>query len=280
MIREQVDTAIRLKRFIPIPVSVFARNSWLVDPSRELIICGLSVVEDKSRTFDVCTGVGTGMGAWTFGKLFKDMAKGVDPAEMMESWLGLWLTDQNVNTFKVPARAAGMRKLILDNWPRGDDGRLDLAQAPMRLLAIVNQLDLRTNPVYGGGAGEARFVFGVVDRKDKDCKRDPPQFTIILEYGVPKSGSGCAAVGGWAKQWHNLGSIDVGTSKFNDALQNITDQFAGSRAILKRLRTNENALDNTWELREFHLDSGSREADRGSGRADAGYEVQFRAATC
>ena len=42
----------------------------------------------------------------------------------------------------------------------------------MRLLAIVNRLDLRKNAAYGGEAGEARFVFGVIDRNN--CQSCPP----------------------------------------------------------------------------------------------------------
>ena len=172
----------------------------MVDPPRELMITDLSVVEDNSRTFDVCTRAGTKMGTWTFGKLFTDMANAVvDPAEMMEGWLDLWLTDQPVNSFHIPARAAGMRKLLLKDWPRLADGRLDLGEAPMRLLAIVNWLDLMQNTVYGGATGEARFVFGVIDRNN--CQ-SPPPFTVILEYGVPKTG--CTATHDWAKQWHDL----------------------------------------------------------------------------
>jgi hypothetical protein len=185
---EQVRAAIRLKWFMPISPLVFAGVPAMVDPSRELMITDLSVVEDKLRTFDVCTGAGTPMGAWTFGKLFERMAnKMIHPAELMESWLGLWLTDQTVNTFKVLARAPAMKKLLLDSWPRDGDGRLDLAQAPMRLLAIVNRLDLRENALYGGAAGEARFAFGAIDRND--CK-SLPSSTIIVEYGVPKSRPG------------------------------------------------------------------------------------------
>ncbi len=258
---EQVRTATRLKRFIPIPHNLLAGIPAMVDPPRELMITDLSVVEDNSRTFDVCTRAGTKMGTWTFGKLFTDMANAVvDPAEMMEGWLDLWLTDQPVNSFHIPARAAGMRKLLLKDWPRLADGRLDLGEAPMRLLAIVNRLDLMQNTVYGGATGEARFVFGVIDRNN--CQ-SPPPFTVILEYGVPKTG--CTATHDWAKQWHDLGSITLGTTAFNNALERITDQFSGPNvapskpngSALNQLRTNENALDSIWELREFGLDPKS-----------------------
>ena len=51
---------------------------------------------------------------------------------------------------------------------------------------------------------------------------------MILEYGVPRSG--CTAIRDWAEQWHNLGSLALGTVAFNDALQKITDEFSGPNA--------------------------------------------------
>ena len=50
-----------------------------------------------------------------------------------------------------------MQFRILDNWPRTPDGKLDLAQPPLRLQAIVNRFDLRN--LAAGDAGEGRFVF-------------------------------------------------------------------------------------------------------------------------
>jgi hypothetical protein len=243
------------------PIDVLAGIPITVDPSRELMVTDLSVVEDSARTFDSCTNAGTPMGAWTFGKLMTDMANGtVDPSVMVEDWLKLWTTDQAVNSFIVPNRAANMSSLLINTWKR-TNGKLDLSQAPLRLLAIVNRIDLRENTFYGGGgAGEGRFVFGVLD--PANCQGEP-QFTVILEYGVPKSG--CLATHDWGQQWHALGSIALGTPQFNAALQAITDVFAGANAdpskpngsSLNQLRTDEVALGFPWELREFHLDATS-----------------------
>lgn len=247
-----------------IPIGVLGGIPITVDPSRELMITDLSVVEDPARTFDPCTNAGTPMGAWTFGKLMTDMANGtIDPAQMVEDWLKLWTVDQTANSFTVPNRAPGINNLLLSTWKRTADGKLDLSQAPMRLLAIVNRIDLRQNTFYGGGsAGEGRFVFGVLN--PNSCGSQP-QFTVILEYGVPKSG--CAAIHSWAQQWHGLGSIVLGPPTFNTALQAITDVFAGPNAnpskpngsALDQLRTNEVALAFPWELREFHLQAASHE---------------------
>lgn len=90
-------------------------------------------------------------------------------------------------------------------------------------------------------------------------------FTVILEYGVPRSG--CSKIHTWAEKWHHLGSIVLGNPAFNKALQDITDVFAGPNAnpvkpngsALDQLRTNEILMAFPWELREFHLDPASHE---------------------
>ena len=103
------------KRSIDMPFGAFDGIPGIIDPSRELMITDLNVVEDKSRTFDVCKpDVGTKMGAWTFGRLLTDISnRMIEPAELVQRWLELWLNDQTVNSFKVPARASGMQNLLL-----------------------------------------------------------------------------------------------------------------------------------------------------------------------
>ena len=242
----------------------------VVDPARELMIRAPAVVEDPSRTFEPCTGAGTPMGAWTFGRLITEIANqpvtGIDPADLAEHWLEQWKQDLPINGFVVPNRSVGAQR-FLDLWPRLPNGKLDLANAPFRLLAIVNRQDLRSNAFYGGGdAGEARLVFGAVN-----CTAPVPsmpevlQFTTIFEYGVPKSG--CVDVRNWARQWHDLGTMVLGSAAFNAALQAITDQFTlrdanpgrpPNRSALNQVRTNEFALaqfpsDTFWQLRESKL---------------------------
>lgn len=234
------------------------------DPGRELMITDLSVVNDPARTFDVCTNTGTPMGIWTFGHLMKEMANqpttGIDPSDFVRQWLSTWENNQTVNGLIVVERSAGMHARILDAWPKLPNGKLDLAQSPFRLLAIVNRVDLRENLIYGGGsAGEARFIFGALDRSN--CAGTQP-FTVIFEYGIQKVN--CPDLHAWAQQWHDLGSIVLGQPVFNVTLQSITDQFtiAGAnpsklpnKSALNQLRTNEIALGAPWELREFHVGS-------------------------
>lgn len=250
-----LSIAFRIPRFtISMPASA-------VDPRRELMITDLSVVNDPTRTFDICNNTGNPNGAWTFKTLMTNMANQpfttIDPAVFTENWLQSWNVNHNINTFPVPARP-NIGALVLNSWPR-IAGKLDLNRSPFRLLAIVNRVDLRGNTVYGGGsAGEGRLVFGVVNRNSGGgCSTT--RFTVIFEYGVPIRG--CTNVKNYGQQWVNLGNIALGSAAFNPALQAITDQFTTAnaapnkpnRSALNQLRTNENALNPLWELREFVL---------------------------
>ncbi len=247
--------------------SLIAMPPAAVDPGRELFITDLSVVQDPTRTYDVCNNSGNPNGAWAFKTLMTNMANqfvtGIDPALFVENWVRSWQVSHTINSFTVPARA-NIGPLVLNNWPRLANGRLDLDRSPFRLLAIVNRVDLRGNPVYGGGggdAGEGRLVYGVVNRSaGGGCSMT--EFTVIFEYGVPISG--CSAVQSYAQQWVNLGATPFGAT-FNARLQQITDRFTTMNAApgrpnnsaLNQLRTNEIALASPWELREFVLPRGN-----------------------
>ncbi|MFZ5438834.1 MAG: hypothetical protein ACOZQL_02435 [Myxococcota bacterium] len=211
------------------------------------MIRDLAVVEDPVRTR--WTG-GTTDGAWTFGRLMTAMAGSNDVDAFVRNWLSHWSATQNINGFNVNPRGS-LQSLVVAPWPTVN-GRLDLTRAPFRLLAIVNRMDLRD--LSQGSAGEGRFVFGVVD-----ANGNPLQFTVIFEYRLPATTS--AEVTQWAQDWHALGALTVGTAAYNQALENLTNRFAGPNAApgringsaLNQLRTNELALAAPWELREFTL---------------------------
>jgi hypothetical protein len=222
------------------------------DAARELMITDLSVVEnDTART--------TGRGAWTFANLMEQMvpANPGNPqavqdaaADMVLAMLQTWNTPQVVNGFTVPARPAIQE--TIDGWPKLANGKLDLTQAPVRLLAIVNRMDVRN--IDKGSAGEGRFVFGVLD-----ASGNPRQFTMIFEYNLPAQT--LADVRQWGKVWHELGTKTLGSPEYNSALQAVTDKFSlnglqSGRANgnpINQVRTNEIALAGPWELREFNL---------------------------
>ena len=254
-----------------VPIDRFLGLPDPVDPARELLVRDLGVVDDPLRTYEPCTGAGTPMGAWTFGRLMTEMANepvtGMHPSDFAEAWMQQWMSDRTINGFNVPRRATGTQA-FLAGWPRGPDGRLDLAQAPFRLLAIVNRLDLRGNLLYGASdSAEARLVFGGVRCVPLPNWPTPEtlQFTVIFEYGVPAGD--CMSARSWAQQWHALGALPLGSPAYNAALQAITDQFTLRNArpdrhpnlsAIHQVRSNEFALadgpaDTFWELRESRL---------------------------
>ena len=247
------------------PSIIFAPAS--PSPAKTLLINDPSVVGtgDPTRTWDPCSGVGTQMGAFTFGRLMTEMANqpmtGITPSNFVMQWLRTWQVNQTVNTFNVPART-NINTQIINPWLAASGGvSLNLGIAPFRLLAIVNRLDLRTgSSTYGGStgnAGELRFVFGAVKGSGRTCQLLP--FTVIFEYGVPIQG--CAQVRSWAQQWVALNGLALGSAAYNAALQALTDQVVlrnkgpgkPNGSALNQLRTNEIALASPWELREFTL---------------------------
>jgi hypothetical protein len=216
----------------------------VVSEPKELMITDLRVVEDARAT---------GNGVWTFKHLMESMAPTAAQApEMVRQMFSTWLTDQTINGQTVSARPS-MADSVLTPWLNGGT-TLDLSRAPLRLLAIVNRLDLRN--LSQGKAGEGRFVFGVLTPEG-----DARPFTLILEYRLPATSE--AQVLEWANLWHELGELDLGSAAYNTKLAQITERFAGRNAepgrvngsALSQLRSNEIALSAPWELREFVLSS-------------------------
>ncbi|MFY2558437.1 Ig-like domain-containing protein [Corallococcus terminator] len=216
-----------------------------VTPNRELLITDLSVVEDPVRT--------TGNGVWTFGTLMRRMNGGQNPSELVRNWLKTWEQDQFIEASFVPARTR-IRPDVLGPWESrsgGPNAPLDFNTAPFRLLAIVNRIDLRSE---GTHSGEGRFIFGVTTPSGQ-----PMPFTVILEYMLP--GDGPEDIQRWARDWHELGTLSLGTTAYNTKLQALTDRFTQSfvapghfmGSAIHQVRTNENVLDPLWELREFHF---------------------------
>ncbi|HVG31256.1 MAG TPA: choice-of-anchor X domain-containing protein [Pyrinomonadaceae bacterium] len=273
-------------QFVPLkPLATY----YGVDPQKSLVITNVKVVEDPTRTFNPCTGRGTPMGAWTFGRLMTNMANqpltGITPPNFVRQWLNKWLADQTTANGWTAAKRLQMQNLVIGPWEAASGGPgmpLNLAKAPFRLLAIVNRVDLRSaGTAYGGGnAGEGRFVFGVMDMRpvkgggidpytglpQTNCA--PTQFTVIIEYGIDRRG--CPAIRNWGQQWYNLKFHVLGSASYNAALQAITDQFTNANvapgkpngSALNQLRTNEIAIanpapDDRWQLREFRLPVGN-----------------------
>ncbi len=254
---------------------------------RVLMIRDVGVVTDPTRTVEPCTQAGNPNGVWTFNHLMTQMTNsaqtGIDPADFVMNWLQNWMVNKNgvINGDPtLPART--VMSSIITQWPRRPDGKLDLAQSPLRLLSINPRPDLRLTTGGGGpysntngnflDAGEARFIFGFVMKPGwtgnflgavqipglpNGCRALP--FTVIFEFRVPKCN--CEGVKSWAQQWDALKNFVPGSAAYNSRLQAITQQFVLANSnprkpngsALGQLRTNEVALAAPWELREFQL---------------------------
>ncbi len=225
-----------------------------VSSNRELTIRDLSVVDDPLRTSLAGPANDARTGAWSFSRMMERLSPTpADAPDVTEAMFRTFLTPQNVNGFSIPERPA-MDSLVLQPWPRTSNGKLDLAQAPLRLLAIVDRLDLAD--LGTGKAGEARMVYGVLDSSGS-----PMDFTVILEYALP--GSNAAQFRVWADAFHALQALPFPSEAYNAALQALTDKITRHGALpgapndsaLIDIRTNEIALSFQfqWQLREFHL---------------------------
>ena len=253
-----------------------------------LLINDLGVVEDATRTRASCGQAS--MGVWSFGYLMEQMANtpvtGVTGPQFARAWVDRWMVAQSVNGWTVSARTRMQRKII-DQWIAVSGGPgmpLDLSRAPFRLLAIVNRLDLREQVAYGGGTGgELRFVFQSVEPGCTDIRA--PSFQVIFEYAVPTTG--CANLKALARQWKALGSLPLGSPRYNEALEAITQPIvvanaggeAANGSTLSQLRTNENLLDAVggldWEAREFRIDPATHLLTQDTVRQTPGGMILF-----
>lgn len=249
-----------------------------VSSRRELLIRHLSVVDDPVRTAGnqriasfgppvpvpgggvlpppVASNVSSGgAGVWSFAHLMRELAPTpADAPRLVEQMLQTFTTEQVINGFTVVPRP-GMNTLVLNDWPRTASGELDLEQAPMTLLAIVNRIDVRD--LAAGSGGEGRFVFGVNGRDGF-----PLEFTLIFEFDLPAQTE--QDVLDWANRWHALQNHPFPSEQYNAALEDITRRFTSrgsspgriNGSSLNSFRSNEITLGEgaPWELRQFDLD--------------------------
>lgn len=223
---------------------------------RTLLITDPRVIEDVNRTTNPCAAIPPALQTWAFGNLMKEIsAANDDPAAVtfIKNWLSKFRTTQHVNGEDVAPRDIDK---IWNGWA-GQDWYLN--RVPLRLLAIVNRIDLLRSPLMAGeNGGEVRFVFGAVDVSDiKSCT--PLDFTVILEFGVRKNG--CLDLQQWAQAWTSLANWEPGSPEYNRVLWSLTDSVTmrdpdrakPNRSAIDHVRTNEFINAPTWEFREFRL---------------------------
>ncbi len=275
-----------------------------VYPDHELMMVNTAIVEDTTspaRTYDQCLPVGSQgnpNGPWTFNTLLQNIACSVNSCtpgtnqgqqiaeNMLLGMLNSWNQNQSINGFTVLARTK-MGVLnppsgFLGNWPAdtnpsnqctGLNGLQvcpSLPNAPVRLDAIVNRLDLGADPQFPQ-AGQLRMIFTVTAglynpaNGQQSCVAGAP-FNFIFEFSVPSTYTALT----WAQQWASLrdlnGNGTFSSNYLSDLQTLITDQVTkptscGGASCLSRIRTNEILVEpspgqinaDLWEQREFQL---------------------------
>ena len=259
---------------------------------KSLMITNTSVVEDLTRTYDPCrTPKGNANGVWSFRTLVANMSNGFStPEQFLVDWVDNFLfslhtlpLSGDATTNRLPSKTKLIRAWLKNcaiplpaaGLPAGwqTSPLLKAQEFPVRLLAIINRLDLRGNSGYGGfsNSGEGRFVFCFIDSNAPACSNGnngPGTMTFILEYGVPLKN--CVAVKDYATKWWNLRTTPFGAG-FNTALESITKVFTDANAnpsrpnksALNHFRTNDflrtppNIAQDPWDIRDFEIDATS-----------------------
>jgi hypothetical protein len=236
-----------------------------VERFKELLIIDRSVVQDSRARNDVADA------PWSFRRRLEDLTAGDrDPAAAAaHAWLAQWKSTTRVVVapgapggpqVEVAPRP-GVETVLLCPWLRLTpsngcapgcytcaERRVDLGQAPFRLLAIVNRMDLgAADGACGRDGGELRFVYTAV-RPDTGAALP---MTVGFEYQVRLAPGQDRR--SWASAWHALGRLPFGPS-YNGELATLVAR-ALDQASLRRVVTNELALGEPhglpWELRQF-----------------------------
>jgi hypothetical protein len=282
----------RFRTFVPVPLDLITLSTitaanlpTIMDKS--LIVRDVSVVEDLTRTYDPCRtpSKGNPTGVWSFGTLITNMANtpvtGITPKQFLTDWVDKFLFGVHAHPGSGDATAnrAVSKERLVKAWMQNSGLpvaagalpanwhtlALKVEEFPVRLLAIVNRVDLRGNSGYGfSNAGEGRFVFCFVDSRSgcSHGNNGPGTMTFIFEYGVPLRS--CNAVRDYGKKWWDLQTIAFGPA-YNTALESLTSVFTSANAApskpnrnaLNHLRTND-FIQSPWDIRDFLIDGTSK----------------------
>jgi hypothetical protein len=249
------------------PAADVCLSETKIDRFKELVIVDEAVVADPR-------GRNATNGPWSFRHTIEQVAPAqADLSAFTLGWLGEWINVKEMNGFPADrpneGRADSMNERVVCPWLKRTPGnecdatcgtcktrKIDLSLAPFRLIAIANRMDERTgNPIVP--RGEGRLMFALTDGAGDDPASHTMPMTIIFEYFLSEERS----LKEWATVWHSLGKHAAFDEPYKAELETVTRAFtdrgarkdAPNQSALYHVRTNENALNWIWQLREFGL---------------------------
>jgi hypothetical protein len=269
------------------PFAITAQNLATIR-ERCLIVRDVSVVEDPVRTYDpMRKNKGNPNGVWSFGRLANGLANSAATGVSTKDFLVKWVDEKLFSSASLPdsgdsaAARDSAKQVFIKAWLK-NSGVTPIGKAavtgnawkqqvkaeefPVRLLAIVNRVDLRGNGAYGlSNPGEGRFVFCFVDSNKGGAVgaglESVGTMTLILEYGLPFTT--CQELTDYAVKWWDLQKINRGPV-YNAALETITKSFTEpglaaqkpNGSCLNHFRTNEFLVSAyPWMIKDFIITS-------------------------
>ncbi|MES2705003.1 MAG: hypothetical protein V4726_00210 [Verrucomicrobiota bacterium] len=260
-------------------------------PDRSLVITHRYVLDHPTETFDPYSLIkprgmprGRSDGAWSFPHILSKLLKqNYNPdttpeavkanakfAKVLSAFAGQW---EAKNALGIPADKQFLQEVVqpwrdksaLLQYP---SGQLAPHLAPLRLLAIVNRIDLRENFAFGGAsggvpsnAGRLHFVFGFISPDGQALEG-----RLIVEIRVKKKGE--QELWKWARQWQDLTKewplkTKIPSENYIRALKKLTEDVLDHSGALSSIRTNEkvDSLTPPWDMREFVLNPQSKVLD-------------------
>lgn len=207
---------------------------------RCLLIRDTAVVD--SADFDsapACAGLAPA--CWSFGSVLQLAFNRAAKAEVPEERVRGFVTDWRASLKSMLAFSR-----FDEAWRAADPG-LSLRKAPVRLLAIVNRMDLARLEPAGMCGAEVRFIFGAIPPPAGDL------LSMIVEFVIP-----CLTKTQFkllAGEWASLETLDWAGSAppYHAKLKNLLAATAG-RAKAVRLRLTINNF-GTWDVRQFAFGS-------------------------
>jgi hypothetical protein len=246
------------------------------DRWKQLLVTDLSVRESDLGSNRVPTS------SMSFAAAMRALG-GDDPsgAKMALDWLDTWSasTAGDADTEGAPARPSIAREITCRWLQRRAtnacdatcsycrERRVDLAQAPFALLAVVNRPDLATDPCAHGET-EGRLIF--VATQETPTKRTLP-FTVIFEYAQPGTNASVAT------RWRDLTRFPFGatlTRELSTLVQAFVRGAEGRGPRLLHVRTNEglSGTKGEWMMRDFAFHDGALHLEAAHGTPALGWQ--------